>query len=95
MALTENTVVDRIEVILNNQIQVREKNQILRDGKEISATLHRYVLSPGDDLTGRDPRVVAVANALWTNEVIESYLASRPIDPVVANNFNISGVASP
>jgi hypothetical protein len=48
----------------------------LRDGTEIAATYHRHVLSPGDDLTNEDPRVVAIAEATWTPEVISAYQES-------------------
>ena len=64
MALTKETAVDLIEVVGNN-IQVREATVIMDDDKEIAKTYHRHVLQPGDDLTGQDPKVVAVANAVW------------------------------
>ena len=76
MALEEVSVVDKIEVLLAGQIQVRTRNQVLKDGTEIAATYHRHVLSPGDDLTDQDPRVVAIAAALWTEEVVAAYQAS-------------------
>lgn len=73
MALEEASVVDKIEVLLNGQIQVRRRDQVLKDGVEIAATFHRHVLSPGDDLTDQDPRVVAIAEATWTPEVVQAY----------------------
>jgi urease accessory protein UreE len=76
MALEEKSVVDKIEVLLAGQIQVRRRDQILKDGVEVAATYHRHVLSPGDDLTNEDPRVVAIAEATWTPEVIATYQAS-------------------
>ena len=76
MALEEKSVVDKIEVLLAGQIQVRRRDQVLKDGVEIAATYHRHVLSPGDDLTDQDPRVVAIAEATWTEEVIAAYQAS-------------------
>jgi urease accessory protein UreE len=76
MALEEKSVVDKVEVLLAGQIQVRTRNQVLRDGTEIAATYHRHVLSPGDDLTNEDPRVTAIAEATWTEEVIAAYQAS-------------------
>ena len=76
MALEERSVVDKIEVLLLGQIQVRRRDQVLKDGAEIAATYHRHVLSPGDDLTNEDPRVVAIAEATWTPEVIAAYQAS-------------------
>jgi urease accessory protein UreE len=79
MALEEKSVVDKIEVLLLGQIQVRRRDQILKDGTEIAATYHRHVLSPGDDLTNEDPRVVAIAEATWTPEVIAAYQASLEV----------------
>ena len=76
MALEEVSLVDKIEVLLAGQIQVRTRNQVLKDGTEIAATFHRHVLSPGDDLTDQDQRVVAIAEATWTPEVIEAYQES-------------------
>lgn len=76
MALQEQSVVDKIEVLLNGAIQVRRRDQVLKDGVEIAATYHRHVLNPGDDLTNEDPRVVAIAEATWTPEVIAAYQAS-------------------
>ena len=73
MALEDVSVVDKIEVLLAGQIQVRTRNQVLKDGTEIAATFHRHVLSPGDELTSQDPRVVAIAEATWTPEVIQAY----------------------
>jgi hypothetical protein len=33
-------------------------------------------VDPGADLTNEDPKVQAIANAIWTEEVIEAYQAS-------------------
>jgi urease accessory protein UreE len=76
MALEEKSVVDKIEVLLTGQIQVRRRDQILKDGVEVAATYHRHVLNPGDDITNEDPRVIAIAEATWTPEVITTYQAS-------------------
>lgn len=65
MALSEQSVIDQITVDANNNVNVRRADQILRDGEVISTSYHRNVLQPGDDLTGQDPRVVAVAQAAW------------------------------
>jgi urease accessory protein UreE len=78
MALEEKSVVDKIEVLLNGSIQVRRRDQILKDGVEVAATYHRHVLAPGDDVSNEDPRVAAIAAATWTGEVIAAYQASLP-----------------
>jgi hypothetical protein len=76
MALTEKTIIDKIEVIENNSIQVRTANIIEKDGTELTRTFHRHVVAPGADLTNEDPKVQAIANAIWTEEIIETYQAS-------------------
>lgn len=76
MALTEKTIVDLVELVQSNHIQVRRANIIEKDGKEIAKTFHRHVLTPGDDVSGEDPKVQAIANAVWTEEVIATYQAS-------------------
>jgi len=76
MALIEKQKVDLIEVIENGTLQVRTANIIEKDGTEIARTFHRHVLSPGDSIVNEDPKVQAIANAVWTEEVIAAYQAS-------------------
>ena len=75
MALTETTIIDKIELVENNSIQVRTATIIKKDDTEIAKTYHRHVVSPGDNVTNEDPRVQAIANAIWTDEVIAAYQA--------------------
>jgi hypothetical protein len=82
MALTEKTIIDKVELVENNSIQVRTATIIERDGTEISRSFHRHVVSPGDNVTNEDPKVQAIANAIWTEEVIATYQA------LIANNIN-------
>jgi hypothetical protein len=76
MALIEKTIIDKIELVENNSIQVRTANIIEKDGIEIARTFHRHVKHPGDNVTNEDPKVQAIANAIWTEEVIAAYRAS-------------------
>ena len=73
MALSEITKVDQVELTYDNSIQVRTTTIIEKDGQEISRSYHRHVLSPGDDTTNEDPKVQAIANAIWTEEVVLAY----------------------
>ena len=74
MALTKQSIVDKVEVVGQfNSIQVRTAQQILENGQVISSTFHRHVLQPGADLTNEDSKVVAIANAVWTDELIAAY----------------------
>jgi len=76
MALIEKQLVDLVELVQSNHIQVRTANIIERDGVEVTRTFHRHVLSPGDDVSGQDSKVQAIANAVWTADVIAAYKAS-------------------
>ena len=76
MALIEKQIVDLVELVKTNHIQVRTANIIEKDGVEIAKSFHRHVLAPGDDVSGEDPKVQAIANAIWTAEVIVAYQAS-------------------
>ena len=78
MALTKETVVDKIEVLEMGQVQVRTATRVLEDGTQLSSSFHRHVIVPsvktdgswGDtDISGEDARVQAIANATWTAEV--------------------------
>ena len=73
MALTKETVVDKIEVLEMGQVQVRTATRILEDGAVLSSSFHRHVLAPGDDLTEQDAKVAAIATATWTPEVVTAY----------------------
>jgi urease accessory protein UreE len=65
MSLTKSQSVDLIEVTGQN-IQVRTATIIKEDDTELSRSFHRHVLQPGDDLTEQDPKVVAIATAVWS-----------------------------
>ena len=77
MALTEKTIVDKIEVLESNSIQVRTANIIEKDGLEIARTFSRHVVHPSTDISNEDAKVQAVANAVWTQEIIEEYLQTQ------------------
>ena len=75
MALTKETVVDKIEVLEMGQLQIRTAIRIMENGTQLSQAFHRHVLAPADDLTNENAKVVAIANATWTPEVISAYEA--------------------
>tara|TARA_R100000329_G_scaffold75034_1_gene64833 strand:- start:2082 stop:2348 length:267 start_codon:yes stop_codon:yes gene_type:complete len=84
MALSKNTIVDKCETVAFQDhyfIQIRERNQIIEDGQEISSSFHRYVLQPDADVsTISDPLVLAQFNAVMTDEIkanYQTFLASQ------------------
>ena len=78
--LTERTIFSLCEVLPSTVLQVRLADQIV-DGEVVKAsTFRRYCLAPGSDLAGQPDQVVAVANAIWTPQVIAAYNATlKPI----------------
>jgi len=77
MTLEKIEVVDLIEVVENGCIQVRTKTAIKEDGVEISSKFHRHVVVPGDDVSGEDAKVKAIAASIHTAEVIAAYKATQ------------------
>jgi hypothetical protein len=75
MALIEKTIIDKIELTEVNTIQIRTATIIEKDGVEIAKTYHRHSLSPGDDVSNQDARVQSIANAIWTEDVVNAYKA--------------------
>lgn len=83
--LTEAKEVDKVEVVTEyNIIQVRTATVVKKDGAEIARSFHRHIVQPGDDLTGQDPKVVAIANAVHTPEIIAAFQEKRAADLAAA-----------
>ena len=76
MALTEETLQDKIEIVGDYKfIQVRTATVIKRDGVEISRSFHRHVVEPDDDITGESAEVQAICTAVHTQAVKDAYAA--------------------
>ena len=82
MALTEETLEDKIEVVNGTHVQIRTATIIKRDGEEISRSFHRHVLQPstktGDtwadtDISSESAEVQGICNAVWTDAVKTAY----------------------
>jgi TPP-dependent indolepyruvate ferredoxin oxidoreductase alpha subunit len=77
MALTENVSIDKIEVVGDWNIQVRQATIIEKDGEFVSRTFHRWVLTPDMDISDQEQKVQDIANAAWTPEVKAAYEAFK------------------
>lgn len=69
--LTEQTIIDKLEVLPSGDVQVREANQVLKDGAVIASQYHRRVVSisdPNPDLSWMDEASRAVVEAARTPE---------------------------
>ena len=77
MAITKTTAIDKIEILGDfKHIQVRQASIIQEDGVELTRSFHRYVLSPGQDLSEQPSEIQSIANAVWTEELITAHQAS-------------------
>jgi len=77
MSLTETKVIDRIEVVANGIVQVRQATTVYKDGGELAKSFHRWVLTPGQDVSDQADNVKAICQAAWTPEVIAAYNAQQ------------------
>ena len=90
MALTKTQENDKIEIVNKWNVQVRTATVIKEDGKELSRSFHRKVLTPGTlkggdgsdkddlvatDISGEDADVQAICNAAWTSQVKTDFTA--------------------
>ena len=86
MAITKETVIEKIEVVGSWNVQVATDTKIIEDSQEIGRSRHRHVLQPctsskdGDtwthtatDISAEATEVQAVANAVWTDTVKANY----------------------
>ena len=79
MALTEETIQDKIEIVGDyKHVQVRTATVIKRDGTEISRSFSRHVVAPDistDDLANESTEVQAICAAVHTQAVKDAYAA--------------------
>lgn len=92
MALTEETLQDKIEVVGDHKhVQVRTATVIKRDGTEISRSFSRHVLhcrtKSGDtwgdtDISGESTEVQGICNAVWSDSVKTAFEAAMDAQSV-------------
>jgi phage host-nuclease inhibitor protein Gam len=76
MALTEETVQDKIEIVGDfKHVQVRTATVIKRDGVEISRSFSRHVVAPDADITGESQEVKDICAVVHTQAVKDAYAA--------------------
>jgi hypothetical protein len=77
MALTEETIQDKIEIVgAFKHIQIRTARVIYDDGTEISRSFSRHVVAPdisADDLANESAEVQAICNAVHTDAIKTAY----------------------
>ena len=73
MALTEEEVADKIEVVETQDedgntvtsVQVRMTTKVLKDGAVIAQSYHRHVIQSGDDYSSEPANVQAICVAAF------------------------------
>jgi hypothetical protein len=75
MSLNKQTIIDRIEVVENGIVQIRQATIITDDGNQVSRTFHRWCIAPSQDYSDQDDKVKAICQATHTPEVIAAYQA--------------------
>lgn len=81
MTLEKITTSDLIEITANGSVQVRMRHSVYEDGKELSASFHRYVIAPGETPPADAPqRVKDTVAAVHKPETVAAYQAklNRP-----------------
>jgi hypothetical protein len=74
MALTEEEVADKIEVVQGQDedgntvtsVQVRMTTKVLKDGAVIAQSYHRHVIQSGDDWSSEPQNVQDICNAVFS-----------------------------
>ena len=75
MALTKDTVIDKIEVVENGTVQVRQATRIVEDGNVISQSYYRWSIAPGQDYSDQPDTVKSICEITHTSAVIAAYEA--------------------
>ena len=74
MALTEETIQDKIEIVGTFKIvQVRTATIIKKDGTEISRSFHRHSVAPDADISNESADVKAICNIVHTDDIKTAY----------------------
>ena len=75
MSLDKQVLIDRIEVVENGTVQVRQATIITEDGNQISRTFHRWCIAPSQDYSDQEDKVKDICRVTHTPEVIAAYQA--------------------
>ena len=58
-------------------IQERQRTAVVEDGKELSFSYHRRILTPDADVSSESDEIKGMASALWTDEVKAAWAAKQ------------------
>jgi hypothetical protein len=64
----------------HKHINEREKTSIVEDGKELSFSYKRRVLTPDMDVSGESDEIKGMANTLWTDDVKTAWAEKQAVE---------------
>lgn len=79
MALTENTIIDKIEIVDCGEwrvVQIRSARVILDNGIEISRQFSRRCINPCDDYSNESANIKAVCDIYHTQACKDAFAAN-------------------
>ena len=81
MAITKEIIIGKMEVVTDfKHIQVRTDTVVKEDGKELSRSFHRHMVScdiSDENLALQHADVQAIANSgIWTQEIKDAYASA-------------------
>lgn len=88
MAVTQDMVMDLIQILPDRQIQVRQTRRFLDDDGVVIGTgpYHRFVLDPGvhkvEDIAALNEDLFNIATVTWTPEIVsarKAFLAEQDV----------------
>ena len=78
MSIEKVTFVDKIEALMESGVvQVRTVTRMTEDGVVLAEKFHRHCVTPGQDYSNEDAKVVAICAQVHTPEVIAAYQAAQ------------------
>ena len=83
MALEKIVTDDKFEIVgPHKHLQVRTATVVSEDGKELSRSFHRRVITPDADVSGESAEIRGIAAAVWTDAVKSSWQTFREAQSV-------------
>jgi hypothetical protein len=73
MSLTKEISIDKIEIVENGTVQVRQVTKIMESGNELSKSYHRWSIAPGEDYSNQPDNVKAICAVAHTPAAIAAY----------------------
>ena len=86
MAITKELKDDYEVRTEHKHINVRTKTSIMEDGKELSFSYHRKVLTPDMDVSSESDEIKALAGAIWTDAVKKAWSDKLEADKKALEN---------